>query len=416
MTDLSNPWPNWGEQGELPPNGFFYEGGDQVNEKHLDSLWNTQDTGYQSLIDGITSRIEDIQGNIRLDTGLTVSQSNGLETTVTASTAGAYVNGQQTGETSQRTLTHSTNGGSVDRTDAIWVDIDGQVGKTENTTSVAANRFKIAEVVVTPSDTIGSISNVAPRITSVFASESEPVDTDNGDVWLDTSSNRLKGKQSGAFRTLVTDQDSLSITAGSGLSGGGSVDVFNGTTSLSLTNDSVTVTPGSNLSGGGTVALGESITLDVNTTNLDADTVDGFEAAELGLDIEDNGTTTVNNSVGLNFTDNFTVTDDGDNTASVTLQQGSGSGLDADTLDGNEASYFTTLTEVNNNADVPNADFADEAGNATTLDNLDSTDFGRKFVGVQAPVFASTADVPTSISEGELVYISGDGLYVEDGT
>jgi hypothetical protein len=179
----------------------------------------------------------------------------------------------------------------------------------------------------------------------------------------------------------VTEQDSLSITAGSGLSGGGSINVFNGTTSLSLTNDSVTVTAGSNLSGGGTVALGESITLDVNTTNLDADTVDGFEAAELGLDIEDNGNTTVNNSVGLNFTDNFAVTDDGDNTASVTLQQGSGSGLDADTLDA-----------------------------------LDSTDFARLYDGVQAPVFASTADVPTSISEGEIVYISGDGLYVEDGT
>jgi hypothetical protein len=48
---------------------------------------------------------------------------------------------------------------------------------------------------------------------------------------------------------------------------------------------------------------------------------------------------------------------------------------DADTLDGNHASYFTTLTEVNNNADVPNADYADTAGDANTLDGNDSSHF-----------------------------------------
>jgi len=381
MTDLSNPWPSWGETGQLPPNGFFYEGGDQVNEKHLDALWNTQNSGYQSLVDGITTRVEDLHGDVRLDTGLTVSQSNPLETTVSPSTAGAYVNGQKTGSTTQHTLTHSVNGGTIDRTDSIWVDVDGQVGKTENTTSVTSNRFKIAEVTITPSDTVGTINNLAPRLSNLFASNSEPATTSNGDIWLDTNVDRLKGKQGGGFHTLVTDQDTITLTVGSGLSGGGNVSVLNGTTSLSLTNDSVTVNAGSNLTGGGTVSLGGSITLDVNSTNLDADTLDGFDASELGLDIENNGGVVVSNSVGLNFTNNLQVTDDGDTTASVTLQQGSGSGLDADQVDG-----------------------------------LDSTDFGRKYVGVQAPVFSSLSNVPTSISEGELVYISGDGLYVDDGT
>lgn len=38
-------------------------------------------------------------------------------------------------------------------------------------------------------------------------------------------------------------------------------------------------------------------------------------------------------------------------------------------------------------------------------------------VGVQHPVFATTGDVPAGITEGETVFISGDGsLYVEDGT
>lgn len=30
--------------------------------------------------------------------------------------------------------------------------------------------------------------------------------------------------------------------------------------------------------------------------------------------------------------------------------------------------------------------------------------------------FSSTSDVPSNIEEGTLVYISGDGLYIEDGT
>ena len=47
---------------------------------------------------------------------------------------------------------------------------------------------------------------------------------------------------------------------------------------------------------------------------------------------------------------------------------------DADTLDGNDASYFTTLTEVNNNADVPNADYADNAGFANNADEVDGYD------------------------------------------
>jgi hypothetical protein len=48
---------------------------------------------------------------------------------------------------------------------------------------------------------------------------------------------------------------------------------------------------------------------------------------------------------------------------------------DANTLDGNDSSYFTTLTEVNNNADVPNADYADNAGDADTLDGNHASAF-----------------------------------------
>jgi hypothetical protein len=40
---IQDRFPTWGETGESPPDGFFYGGGDQVNEKHLDYLWNSID-------------------------------------------------------------------------------------------------------------------------------------------------------------------------------------------------------------------------------------------------------------------------------------------------------------------------------------------------------------------------------------
>lgn len=41
---ISDQFPTWGEAGESPPDGFFYEGGNQVNEKHLDYLWDSTKT------------------------------------------------------------------------------------------------------------------------------------------------------------------------------------------------------------------------------------------------------------------------------------------------------------------------------------------------------------------------------------
>lgn len=40
MVSFTNRFPQWGDTGETPPDGFEYEGGDQVNEKHLDYLWD----------------------------------------------------------------------------------------------------------------------------------------------------------------------------------------------------------------------------------------------------------------------------------------------------------------------------------------------------------------------------------------
>jgi hypothetical protein len=38
---ISDLFPPWGDTGERPSDNFQYDGGDQVNEKHLDYLWDS---------------------------------------------------------------------------------------------------------------------------------------------------------------------------------------------------------------------------------------------------------------------------------------------------------------------------------------------------------------------------------------
>jgi len=56
---IQDRFPTWGEAGESPADGFFYSGGDQVNEKHLDYLWNNLD----ALRDDANAALTDIDSN-----------------------------------------------------------------------------------------------------------------------------------------------------------------------------------------------------------------------------------------------------------------------------------------------------------------------------------------------------------------
>lgn len=56
---ITERFPSWGEAGEFPADGFFYDGGDQVNEKHLDALWN----GVDGLEEDIQAALNDIDSN-----------------------------------------------------------------------------------------------------------------------------------------------------------------------------------------------------------------------------------------------------------------------------------------------------------------------------------------------------------------
>jgi len=54
-------------------------------------------------------------------------------------------------------------------------------------------------------------------------------------------------------------------------------------------------------------------------SGLDADTLDGLQATELGLDVAEDGTIETNSSTELDFTTGITAVDDGDNTSTVRL-------------------------------------------------------------------------------------------------
>lgn len=56
---ITERFPSWGETGEFPADGFFYEGGDQVNEKHLDALWN----GIDGLEEDVQAALNDIDSD-----------------------------------------------------------------------------------------------------------------------------------------------------------------------------------------------------------------------------------------------------------------------------------------------------------------------------------------------------------------
>lgn len=87
-----------------------------------------------------------------------------------------------------------------------------------------------------------------------------------------------------------------------------------------LQNDSLNVVAGNNLSGGGSVSLGGSISLDVSDgkdSGLDADTLDGYHAEDLGVNIEENNTLRKFRTTGINFTGHLNVIDDGDGTVTI---------------------------------------------------------------------------------------------------
>ncbi len=192
-----------------------------------------------------------------------------------------------------------------------------------------------------------------------------------------------------------------------------------------LEQQDVTVNAGSHLSGGGTISLGGSVSVDVEDDFLlnTGDRVTGELVSERSA--SSRAFTATDSSSG----DKFSIRVSGTNTFQLVGYDSSDGAWDYNSAlsydPGNARWSFGSLPSVNGNnmatqswvessADVPNADYADNSG---SLGGVSSSGWTRTMDGVDFPIYATTGDVPSSISEGEVVYISGEGsLYVEDGT
>ena len=86
-------------------------------------------------------------------------------------------------------------------------------------------------------------------------------------------------------------------------------------------------------------------------SGLDADTVDGVEANELGSDVSDDGSTVVANATDINFGLNISVSDDGDGTVTVDGQPGYTDEMAQDAIGAAVSSNFN-YNDVANNIDL----------------------------------------------------------------
>jgi hypothetical protein len=209
MTDLQNNWHNHGDSGSKPADGKDYSGGDNVYAKTLDFLFNQQRLDKDEINDAILRRIRHLHGDVALN-GLVVSQgANALE--VDVSSGDGYVDGQYTEDVAAATVTLSSNGGDSTRTDSIWVNSSGQVGKSEGATSVSETRMKLAEADVETDDTISAIRNYARDAVRVFASENAPPYANNGDRWYDHSNERVKTYINGSWTAMFPADGSVPL-------------------------------------------------------------------------------------------------------------------------------------------------------------------------------------------------------------
>ena len=265
MSDLTNLFPQWGDDGVLPSNGFFYSGGDQVTADNFNALWNGVQTQNAQLIDGVRDRVRDAVGDVVLNGGLVVSDGTNPRDVDVSASDGAYVDGQKVDSVSATTLTVSAGG---PRTDSLYLTTDGTLGLSEGTTTVADNRMKVAEVDLGSGDTITAIRNTANDLQYDYVTETQPSGASAGDTWLDLSANRVKVYQNGGFRTLITEQDSITVSGGDGLSGGGSINLLGGSTSLDV---NVSDFAGTHLSDDGS----NNLTVDDDFVSNTGDTVNG---------------------------------------------------------------------------------------------------------------------------------------------
>ncbi|UBF23181.1 hypothetical protein M1M34_gp030 [Haloarcula tailed virus 2] len=454
MTDLTNVWPSWGQNGELPPVGFFYEGGDRVNEKHLDALWDSLHDEWNELIAGITNRVSDLHGNVALNSGLVASDGGSTDVNISASTAGAYVDGQKLDSVSADTVSLAADGTA--RTDTIQLAANGTLTANYNSTSADANKMKIAEVDVTVGNDISAIRQHTNRLTDIRAQEAEPSAPATGSgIWYDSDAGKYKVYDSG-WGPLATESwtntnfydkseaDGRYVNeTGDTMSGTldlGGNDLESGSTTIwdesasyipqgRLQNDNVTVA-GNSVSLGGSTGinfgdLGGSLNLGGDKIfNVDAIELNNIEfselnANELGYDQSD-GLAYDDGSTTVRFYDNNANRPALGDLSNVSASgEGSGNNFDADTVDGRHANDIDGFVETAPNhldldASLPNNTWVSLYSNASGVKVLSATFYSREQndKGQQTDIRITFGDSTQLTYQAPYNNISGDSINI----
>lgn len=234
------------------------------------------------------------------------------------------------------------------------------------------------------------------RIQNLATAPSSPVE---GQIYYDTSDNEMYYYDGSAWQSMAGDI--TSVTAGSGLTGGGTdgdvtLSIGSGAvTNAMLANSSITVTAGNGASGGGSVSLGGSVTIDIgagtglvaNPTNIALDTTSNRNV--------DHSSVTLTAGAGL--------TGGGDITASRSFAVGAGTGIAVNADD-----VALSHLGLESLAD-PNDDrilfWDDSAGATAWLDITTSTG-----LSLSGTALSLSAIPNASLANSSVTYTAGSGL------
>lgn len=299
MSELVNNYPTHGDEGQKPPDGVQWDGGDQYEAPYVDWLWSQQSKDRDYTNSRLRERTRDLHGNRVFGGGVVTGASTGSTDISVSAVSGGYVDGEKVGAVGSKTFSLSSNSTSSTRTDSVYLNREGQISTTQGS-SPPTGSMVLAEVDVAPDNTVAEIRNTGVRHNDTGSVGTFPNDDSStaGDTLYERPTKELgvydgqlgyrhllfadgrtgrRGDQDYGGHDLqnvhtVTDDDANTIYDG----GDNHVPIDR------LQHNDTTVSSGDYLTGGGQVELGQSATLNVDMSGVKTELDDRYVNEEDG--------------------------------------------------------------------------------------------------------------------------------------
>jgi len=153
------------------------------------------------------------------------------------------------------------------------------------------------------------------------------------------------------------------------------------------------------------------------STGIDADTLDGVDAADIGTNVSDDGSTVTSSSTDLNFTTNITASGDGDGTSTIVVDDAfvlnTGDTMSGD-LDMGATNTVTNLEAPSNGTDAATKAFVESVAQGLNLkQEVDAATSGGN-VDLSSPADPNPID-GISLSDGDRVLLKDQTDSTENG-